>query len=56
MFHLPVLTVRTFHNPTGVTRGELLNQWSSYADTQRSDEYSELTPTTEGRQFYSCLR
>lgn len=56
MLHLLVLTLKTSHNPTGATRGELLNPWSSYVDTQRSDEYSELTPTTEGRQFYSCLR
>ena len=56
MFHLLVLTLKTPHNPTGVTRGELLNQWSSYVDTHRSDEYSELPPTTEGRQSYSCLR
>lgn len=51
MFHLLVLTLKTSHNPTGVTRGELLNQWPSYVDTQRSDEYSELAPTTEGRHF-----
>lgn len=53
MFHLLVLTLKTPHNPTGVTRGELFNQWSSYVDTHRSDG---LPPTTVWRQSYSCLR